>query len=139
MNIELHKHYNVDEIDTAFLKGNFVQIALPTEMVISKPKFCVPNYARAYYTKRWYYQGDILDYKTLLDRSIKDTGSFMGSGNYKEIIMVEDWANRGDDGHVGMVMYGYIFMTEDEFFKITETHVGLEVILTYPMDFPKYD
>jgi len=86
------------------------QVPVPTEVVVTEPKYCVPQYARVYRVHRWLVDGEILDYDRL-----RKLDNFHGTANYNQILLVEVWIDRGDDGHTAYYHRGYRFITAEDF------------------------
>ena len=109
LNIELYKMIK----PTSVLNGThmvsiYQRINLPTEIVIDKPQYVIPQQARIYSTYLYWVDDRIMDYKTLLNS--KKAEGFKGISHYDSIVLVEIWSNYGDDGHTEYNFYGWRYV-----------------------------
>ena len=114
MDITLNKFYHVTDIDPKLLLCQFIQVGLPTEIVITEAGFQTPDYGRVYYTDYYLYKGKCYLQADLCKVVTKETGGYKGCYEYPQILMTEVWGNSGDDGHTCMYLAGYGFVTLED-------------------------
>ena len=118
MDIELDKFYLTSMIDAIFLQEPFIQVGLPTEIVITKTEIQVPNYGRVYAIDRYLYKGKAYHYSDLSKAVREDTGdpmAYQGTKDYPEILMAEVWRDNPDViGHLDLNLAGFRFVTRKD-------------------------
>ena len=81
------------------------RLNIPSEFVVTKPEYVIPQQARIYYTNLYILDGDIVGYDTLAQEK-----PFQGTSHYDEVLLVEVWMDDGDDGHVNYVLRGWMYV-----------------------------
>jgi len=94
----------LEQEHTRFLLRPGESFPLPTETVIYKPQFVVPELARTYRTDLYLRGRYILSYDEL-----RTWPGFRGTYHETEIWLFEVWTDRGSDGHVQWVQVGWRF------------------------------
>jgi hypothetical protein len=95
------------------LKRVEAKFYLPTEIVIRTAGFQIPDEVRCYNTGRYLSEGKIMEPRTLYERHQRKSprGNYSLSA-YRELILVECFVDRGDDGHTDYGMQGWALTTE---------------------------
>ena len=124
--IELGAFIALEDFDGGVLRLQrnllpFLELYLPTEMVIREPQVVTPRMARVYRTHRWILNDTVVDYDTLLRAE-----GFRGTGYYKEVLLFEVWEDYGDDGHVGYLHVGYMYLSEEHLPENKQYPTGLQ-------------
>jgi hypothetical protein len=80
---------------------------LPTQRVVSEPKFIVPTQAKAWRLYLFVIDGKVLDYHTLL----KTTDDFRGTAQFEanQLWLTEYWEDQGSDGHTNYRHRGWSY------------------------------
>jgi hypothetical protein len=118
--------YKANDLDKSwlpFLMNRYQTYNLPTEVVVREPGFFTPKQGRIYRTNLWatnlpgrelvLERSELLKYAKKLDKNLHDVG--------EEVFMVEQYSDRGDDGHTDMELTSYVFVRQS----------GLELVERY--------
>jgi hypothetical protein len=109
-----------------FRRGGYgYEFYLPTEVVVNKPEFVTPAVARVFRTQYHEYEGKFLSTHELQHRVTATGQDYRGSAYYPEVVMVEVWEDRGDDGHTEYEHFGYRFVLASELNKTDDWLPGL--------------
>lgn len=106
-NINFGMLYTVGELALPwiqFLARRHCQHPLPTQVVITDPKFLVPQIARTYETGLYILGDHVVDYRVL-----HTAQGFHGTSAYPHVVFREVWENCGEDGHVDYSLQGWVF------------------------------
>jgi len=114
---------------------------LPTERVLCKPEFCIPDFGRVYECELflfnkpgveligpevWEAPAEMLALPPEDDNELfyignyeefhkLSEGQFKGTAHHPDVWLCEAWYNHGDDGHREMCMNGYQFVNSWRF------------------------
>jgi len=113
---ELNRSYSTKEICLGYsdiLTRRFIQIPLPTEVVVCEPRHVTPLMARIFRTSFHLYLGNVCLNDEIQVDIINRFGKFEGFFKYgsREVFLAEQWLDEGDDGHTDPYMNGYRFIT----------------------------
>ena len=100
----------VRDVPPEILMLNFVQIPVPTEVVIKEPTLVAPVYRRQYDVGLYFVFDKVVNYQELM-AAVKATGEeFHGTCNYTPIVLEEVFEDCGDDGHTDFRMRGWAYL-----------------------------
>jgi hypothetical protein len=112
-----------------FLNGRrALTFYVPTETVVYAPRIVTPAEARAFHTGLYLRDGEAVPY----DEIARDP-NFVGTYRETEIMLVEVWTDRGDDGHVFWVHTGWRFVPAFTLHFRSRSYATKEQLLPEPM------
>jgi len=92
----------------------FIQVPLPTEVVVVETQVVTPKIARVYQTNLHLYIGEVREYEDVYrEQSEANPGQHVcfSSLGIKPVLVMEHWEDGGSDGHVEPYLIGYRFVT----------------------------
>lgn len=83
---------------------------VPTEVILTEPKYVIPMQGRIYQTKFILWDDKIQDIEKVQKnyKTYSDYGSYYGYGNLPKIYLKECWEDEGGDGHTNYIMKGWL-------------------------------
>jgi len=109
--IELGRVYRLDEFRSEwaqFLGAYPREYSLPTEVVLHKAEFLIPQQGRSYPTPFFVFHGRILNYDQLA--ALPGWGAQNFYLTYDHLEMAEVWSDEGEDGHIRYCLQGWRFI-----------------------------
>lgn len=121
--IELGKLYDTLKPEWMhFLKCHFQNYDVPTEVVVTKARTVEPVKARVYRVRLYLRHGRAMDF-----HEMRQDGNprFRGTVYEREVVMVEVWDDKGDDGHVKYYHLGWRFVPHDTLVWVGNYNTGI--------------
>lgn len=111
---------------------------LPTQMVVRKPELVQPQRGRVFGTGLYVYEGAVVDYNGLRAccEKRRPRRKFEGTGSYEEVVLVEVYADHGDEGHTNYCLAGYRFVGENALEMRDEWRGTMMAMVTQAGDYP---
>jgi hypothetical protein len=98
------------DIPLQFLTKIRDRFPIPSEFVVREPKFVVPDYGRTFDTGLAILpSGRIGNYDALRQELFENDEEFRGWGDFELVMLVEVWADGGDDGHTHYELIGWAY------------------------------
>jgi hypothetical protein len=109
---------------------------LMTELRVRKPETVRPDRARVFETELYLFDGEVVDYNGLRDRCEKRRPHkrFAGTSEHESVVLVEVYADHGDDGHIRNELIGYRFVGEKALEDRQAVWGTMSVIMNMPGD-----
>lgn len=85
---------------------------LPTEILVRKPELVQPRRGRIFKTNLYLKKGFVFTYERLRKHHEKLGNTMPYPDGMEEVVLVEVYANHGDDGHINYELVGYRFVGE---------------------------
>lgn len=110
---------------------------LMTELRVNKPGPVYPDRARIFETHLYLFDGEVVDYNGLRDRCQKrrPREKFEGTSAHENVVLVEVYADHGDDGHIRNELIGYRFVGEKALEDRQAVWGTMSVIMNMPGDY----
>jgi len=97
----------LQDVSGSLLRRSYIELPLPTELVVKRPEFVVPKMARVYSTGLYMVDDVLVSYKELLDLRGRD---FKGTSYEIEVNLWEVFEDHGEDGHVDYRLVGWVLL-----------------------------